>query len=57
MTNEQREELMRLERKYDVAVDKRKAAEQEEKAAWNALRDAQDKLDDRNRSLRTGSPV
>lgn len=50
-------ELKRLMEEYEKAVRMRQDAEVKERLAWRALRDAQMKADDRNQSLRSGSPV
>jgi len=51
------EELEGLKQKYEAAVRDRHHAEAMERIAWKNLRDAQNKADDRNPSLRSGSPV
>lgn len=50
-------ELDRLKEEYERAVRVRMEAEVKERHAWNAFVEAQVKGDDRNPSLRSGSPV
>ena len=55
--SELKQEYDRRKEEYERAVMLRMEAEVKERMAWNRLREAGNAMDDRNPSLRTGSPV